>query len=88
MKCIKRFDAGDSEHYLDSNLLKKIASYFSCIEINTSILEIEIKIAKLDFNLGIPINKNRAKNLLKLISIKNTLATSTASVERAFSGMN
>ena len=42
MKCIKCFDAGDSEHYLDSNLLKKIASYFSCIEINTSILEIEI----------------------------------------------
>ena len=88
LKLNEEFDAGDSEHYLDSNLLKKCASYFSCIEINTSILEIEIKIAKLDFNLGIPINKNRAKNLLKLISIKNTLATSTASVERAFSGMN
>ena len=88
MKCIKCFDAGDSTHYLDYQLLKEFADYFSCIKINMSVLKFEIERAKLDLNLGVPINPNRAENLLKLMTVKNTIATSTASVERAFSGMN
>ena len=88
MKSIVCFDAGNSEHYLDIEMLKCFSDHFSCIEINHSILEMEVERAKKDFQLGIPINPNRADNLIKLISIKDSIATSTASVERAFSGMN
>ena len=88
MKSIVCFDAGNSEHYLDVEMLKCFSDHFSCIEINHSILEMEVERAKKDFQLGIPINPNRADNLIKLISIKDSIATSTASVERAFSGMN
>ena len=48
----------------------------------------EVERAMKDFQLGIPINPNRADNLIKLISIKDSITTYSASVERAFSGMN
>jgi hypothetical protein len=64
---------------------------FSCLNFDRSILELEIEGAEVDFNyhLGLPINPKRLPNLTTLIAVyKNTISTSTASVERAFSGMN
>ena len=81
------FDAGDPD-YMDDNMLENFADHFSCIEINKSLLKMEIEMTKEDFENGIPINPDRATYLMKLITVKNTIATSTASVERAFSSMN
>ena len=81
------FDAGDPD-YMDDNMLENFADHFSCIEINKSLLKMEIEMTKEDFENGISINPDRATYLMKLITVKNTIATSTASVERAFSSMN
>ena len=51
-------------------------------------MRIEVDRAQEDFDLGVPLSKNGTENLRKVVAIKNTIATSTASVERAFSGMN
>ena len=67
-------------------MLKCFSDHFSCIEINHSILDMEVERAKKDFQLGILIDPNRVDNLIKLISIKDSIAT--ASIEIAFSGMN
>ena len=58
------------------------------LDINRTFLKMELERAKVDVCLGLPVSKNRCSNLMKLITLKNTVATSTASVERAFSGMN
>ena len=43
MKSIVCFDAGNSEHYLDIEMLKYFSDHFSCIKINYSILEMEVE---------------------------------------------
>ena len=87
MKCLKAFDAGDKD-YLSIEILEKFLDILPVLDVNKSVLRIEVKRAKEDHKLGIPFNSHRVENLLKLFVIKNSLPTSTASVERAFSGMN
>ena len=77
-----------SSNYLNVNMLKILAESFPCYEINQTVLRIEADRAKHDFDLGIPLNKTRIENLHKLVTLKNTTATTTVTVERAFSGMN
>ena len=79
----KSFEALDAskECYLD------LVDHFHCLEINQSVLKLELVRAKNDFQLGLPISERRCQNLMRLIALKNTMATSTASVERAFSAM-
>ena len=69
-------------------LLMQVQNTFSCLNTNRSILELEIERAEVDYRLGLPINPKRLPNLTTLIAVKNTISTSTTSVERAFSGMN
>lgn len=88
LKGIDGLNAG-SDHYLSFEKLKLIIDQFeSCITINKTMLKVEIERARADFELGLPINPTRAENLTKLFTIKDTLSTSTATVERAFSCMN
>ena len=49
---------------------------------------LELERAKTDLWLGLPISQKWCKNLLKLINLKNTVATSTASLKCVFLGMN
>jgi hypothetical protein len=65
-------------------------SGFSCPNTNRFILELpeEIERPEVDYRLGLPINPKRLPNFATLIAVKNTISTSTTSVERAFSGMN
>ena len=87
MKCLKAFDAGDKD-YLSIELLEKFLNILPMINVNRSVLRLEVKRAREDHRLGIPFNSRRVENLLKLFAMRNSLPTSTASVERAFSGMN
>ena len=68
--------------------LDVLLNTFSGLNIDISILEIEIKRAEVDYRLVLPTNPKRLANLTSLIAVKNTISTSTASVERAFSDMN
>ena len=77
-----------SDTYLDLSELDVLLNTFSCLNINRSILKLESKRAEVDYHLGLPINPKRLSNLTTLIAVKNTILTSTASVERAFSAMN
>jgi hypothetical protein len=65
-----------------------LSTLFDCLNINRSILKLELFWAKEDFQLGLPISENRSDNLMKLVKLKNTIATSTATVERSFSALN
>ena len=87
LKSFTALDSGNDE-YLNYNVLEYVLDHFTFLDINRSILKIELERVKLDLNIGLPISKGRCENLMKLISLKNTVATSTASVERVFSGMN
>ena len=87
---MKSFEAlnAPKECYLDEGTLMYLVDHFHYLEIIQSILKLEMIRAKNDFQLGLPISGRRCQNLLKLIALKNTMATSTASVEKAFSVMN
>ena len=87
---MKSFEALDAskECYLDEGTLRYLVDHFHCLEINQSVLKLELVRATNDFQLGLPISERRCQNLMRLIALKNTMATSTASVERAFSAMN
>ena len=87
LTAINALNAG-SATYLDLSELDVLLNTFSCLNIDRSILEMEIERAEVDYRLGLPINPKRLPNLTTLIAVKNTISTSTASVERAFSGMN
>ena len=87
LKSFTALDSGNDE-YLNYNVLEYVLDHFTFLDINRSILKIELERVKLDLNIGLPISKGRCENLMKLISLKNMVATSTASVERVFSGMN
>ena len=82
-------DAGEgSDKYLDFNLLKSLGERFPFLNIDNTILELEVGRAKRDFSEGLAFCPMRCIQLTKLMCLKNTMATSTASVERVFSGMN
>jgi hypothetical protein len=68
--------------------LDVLLNTFSGLNIDISILELEIERAEVDYRLVLPTNPKRLANLTSLIAVKNTISTSTASVERAFSDMN
>ncbi|XP_028394504.1 uncharacterized protein LOC114518700 [Dendronephthya gigantea] len=87
---MKSFEALDAskECYLDDGTLEHLVNRFHCLDVNHSILKLELVRAKQDFQLGLPISESRCQNLMKLVALKNTVATSTASAERAFSAMN
>ena len=87
LRAINALNAG-SDIYLDLSELDVLLDTFSCLNINRSILALEIERAEVDYRVGLPINPKRLPNLTTLIAVKNTISTSTASVERAFSGMN
>ena len=74
--------------YLDIDTLGYLAEHFDCLDINRSVLKLALSRAKIDFRLGLPISKKRCANLMKLINLKNTIATSTATAERSFSAIN
>lgn len=76
------------ENYLDFDVMELLVDHFTFLDINRSLLKIELERAKVDLRLGLPVSKKRCENLMKLITLKNTISTSTASVERVFSGMN
>jgi hypothetical protein len=87
LRAIDALNAG-SDTYLVLSELDVLLNTFSCLNIDRSILELEIERAEVDYRLGLPINPKRLPNLTTLIAVKNTISTSTTSVERAFSGMN
>ena len=87
LKALEALDAS-KENYLDIDALDYLIDHFDCLNVNRSILAIEISRAKMDFRMGLPISEKRSENLMKLIGLKNTIATTTATVERSFSGMN
>lgn len=87
LRAINAFNAA-SDTYLDLSELDVLLNTFSCFNIDRSILELEIERAKVEDRLGLPINPKRIPNLTTIVAVKNTISTSTASVERAFSGMN
>ena len=68
--------------------LDVLLNTFSGLNIDISILELEIERAEVDYRLVLPTNPKRLANLTSLIAVKNTISTSTASYERAFSDMN
>ena len=78
MRGLQGLDASEDE-YLDIETLDILINHFECLNVNRSILATEI--AKVDF-------EKRSENLMKLVTLKNTIATTTATVERLFSGMN
>jgi hypothetical protein len=86
LRAINALNAG-SDTYLNLSEFNVLLNTFSCLNINRSILELEVERAKVDYHLGLSMNPNRLPNLRTLIAVKNTISTSTASVERAFSGM-
>ena len=90
IEVMKGFEALDASKkcYLDEKTLAHLVDRFECLDINRSVLKLELVRAKQDLQLGVPISENRCENLMKLVALKNTVATSTASVERAFSAMN
>ena len=77
---MKSFEALDASkgYYLDEGTLKYLVDHFHCLDINQSILKLELVRAKKDFLLGVPISESRCQNLMKLVALKNTMATSTA----------
>ena len=87
---LKSFGALDpaNENYLNYSSLEFLIDHFHFLDINRSLLKMELDRAKTDLRLGLPVSNKRCENLMKLIFLKNTVATSTASVERVFSGMN
>jgi hypothetical protein len=87
MRALEALDAS-KENYLEIEALDYLIDHFDCLNVNRSILAIEISRAKMDFRMGLPISEKRSENLMKLITLKNTIATTTATVERSFSGMN
>ena len=88
LQCFAAFDAGKRDTYLDFNLLKSLVEKFPFLNIENAFLEMEIARARRDFSEGVPFSRMRCLNITKLMCLKNTVATSTASVERVFSGMN
>ncbi|CAB3981221.1 Hypothetical predicted protein [Paramuricea clavata] len=87
MSVFETLDAS-KENYLDIEPLDYLIDHFECLNVNRSILTIEISRAKMDLEMGLPVSQKRSENLMKLINLKNTFATSIATVERSFSGMN
>jgi hypothetical protein len=87
---MKAFEALDASKpcYLDIETLGYLVEHFDCLNINRSILKLELLRAREDLRLGLPISEKRYTNLMKLINLKTTIATSTATVERCFSAMN
>ena len=87
LKACEAFNAG-SEHFLDIEKLLYLVEHFDCLNVNKTLLKTEVRKAKHDISLGLPIRSRGTENLMKLVNAKNALSTSTASVERAFSAMN
>ena len=58
------------EEYLDIETLDILINHFECLNVNRSILAIEIARAKEDFQIGLPISEKRSENLMKLIALK------------------
>ena len=75
-------------NYLDIDTLGYLVEHFDSLDINRSVLKLELSRAKIDFRLRLPISKKRCANLMKLINLKKPITTSTATVERSFSAMN
>ena len=72
---MKSFEALDAskECYLDEGTLRYLVDHFHCLEINHSILKLELVRAKNDFQLGLPISERQCQNLMRLIALKNTM---------------
>ena len=87
---MKAFEALDASKpcYLDIDTLDYLVLHFDCLGINRSILKLELLRTTDDFQKGLPFSEKRSPNLIKLVNLKKTIATSTASVERSFSAMN
>ena len=81
MRALEALDAS-KENYLEIEALDYLIDHFDCLNVNRSILAIEISRAKMDFRMGLPISEKRSENLMKLITLKNTIVTTTATVER------
>ena len=91
IEIMKAFEALDASKpcYLDIETLGYLVrEHFDCLNINRSILKLELLRAREDLRLGLPISEKRYTNLMKLINLKTAIATSTATVERCFSAMN
>mgnify|MGYP002803551871 CR=1 FL=1 len=86
---MKSFEALDAFKYcyLVETTLTTLEQY-PFLEISQSILKLLLLRAKKDFQHGLPISESRYLNLMKLVALKNTMATSTVSVERSFSTMS
>lgn len=87
LKACEAFDAA-SENFLDFEKLLYMVDHFDCLNVNRTLLKTEARKAKYEISLGLPMRRRGMENLMKLINVKNTLSTSSASVERAFSAMN
>ena len=87
LKYFGALDAGN-ENYLNYSSFEFLLDLFHFMDANRSLLKVELDRAKTDLRLGLPVSDKRCENLMKLIFLKNTVATSTASVERVFLGMN
>ena len=90
IQIMKAFEALDASKpcYLDIDTLDYLVQHFDCLGINRSVLKLELLRATDDFQKRLPISEKRSPNLIKLVNLKKTIATSTASVERSFSAMN
>ena len=68
------------ENYLKYEDLDYLVEHFTFLNTNRSILKIELDRFKTDLRLGLPISEKRCENLKRIITLKNTVATSTALV--------
>ncbi len=87
LKACEAFDAA-SENFLDFEKLLYMVDHFDCLNVNRTLLKTAARKAKYEISFGLPMRRRGMENLMKLINVKNTLSTSSASVERAFSAMN
>ena len=86
-KACEAFDAA-SENFLDFEKLLYMVDHFDCLNVNRTLLKSEARKTKYEISLGLPMRRRGMENLMNLINVKNTLSTSSASVERAFLAMN
>ena len=92
MELVKGLDALDPAQpakYLKFDLLKPLVKRYSdCLGINLSELEMELyKYSASEAGLSL-ISSNSSPNLMKLVTLRNTIACSSAAAERSFSTMN
>ena len=79
IQIMKAFEALDASKpcYLDIDTLDYLVQHFDCLGINRSVLKLELLRATDDFQKRLPISEKRSPNLIKLVNLKKTIATST-----------